>query len=143
MDLPFFVTFSVILLLGRWLPFALPPAARAVLAGAAAGPAATAKCAVTVAVAGLALLVATECSAAHQQQCPDVTMEGRALWLNLASLFLGMVLGGAAAALHPPAAAAPIVLVAVEHLAGFTETIMISTFAHDACVLLKILMLKQ
>ncbi|KAL6661605.1 hypothetical protein ACP70R_000989 [Stipagrostis hirtigluma subsp. patula] len=145
MDVPFFVAFSLILLLGRCLPFALPPAWRAVLADAAAGPASTARCAVSVAVAGLALLVSAECSGQGQrrQQCPaEVGMEARALWLNCASLFLGMALGGTAVALHPPAAAPPAVQVAVDHLAGVTETIAITALAHDVCVLLRILAVK-
>jgi hypothetical protein len=49
MDMPFFVAFSLILLLGQYLPFALPPAARAALAADT----------VSGAVAGLALLVST------------------------------------------------------------------------------------
>lgn len=151
MDVPFFVAFSAILLFARYLPFALPPAARAVLADAAAGPASTAKCAVSVAVAGLALLVSTtQCSAAsvhHQDpECSsDVAMEMRALWFNCAALFLGVILGGGAVALHhrPPTRVPPIVQVAVDHLAGVTETVAITALAHDACVLVKVFNVKQ
>jgi hypothetical protein len=144
MDVPFFVAFSVILLLGRYLPFALPANARAALAdGAAAPPARAAKCAISVAVAGLALLVsAQQCGdrpPPQQQQCPaEAAMEARALWLNSAALFLGTLLGAAAVALHPPARAPPAVEVAVEHLTRVTETIAITAFAHDLCIFLKI-----
>ncbi|RLM61473.1 hypothetical protein C2845_PM14G16130 [Panicum miliaceum] len=146
MDVPFFVAFSVILLLGRYLPFALPANARASLAnGAAAPPARAAKCAISVAVAGLALLVSsTQCVSAsgggrpQQQQCPaEAAMEARALWLNSAALFLGTLLGAASVALHLPARAPPAVEVAVEHLTGVTETIAITAFAHDLCIFLK------
>ncbi|XP_062192330.1 uncharacterized protein LOC133895827 [Phragmites australis] len=147
MDVPFFVTFSLILLLGRYLPFALPPTARAVLADNVAGPAArAAKFAVSVSFAGLTLLVSMECSGCHyqqQQQCPGVTMEGRALWLNSAALFLGMVLGGVAVALHPPAFVPPFVQVVIDHLTSVTETIATTAFAHDVCIFIKILKAKQ
>jgi hypothetical protein len=149
MDMPFFVAFSLILLLGRYLPFALPPAARAALAAdTAAGPTSTAKCAVSVAVAGLALLVSTaQCSSGQlNQQCSsDVTMEMRALWLNCASLFLGTFLGGAAVALQhrPVALVPPLVQVAVDHLAGVTETVAITALAHDTCVMVKVINVKQ
>ena len=141
MDVPFFVAFSAILLLGRYLPFALPANARAALGdGAAAAPARAAKCAISVAVAGLALLVSTQCSGRpQQQQCPaEAAMEARALWLNSAALFLGTLLGAAAVALHPPARAPPAVEVAVEHLTRVTETIAITAFAHDLCIFLRI-----
>ncbi|KAG2579199.1 uncharacterized protein LOC120679853 [Panicum virgatum] len=139
MDVPFFVAFSVILLLGRYLPFALPANARAALAdGAAAPPARAAKCAISVAVAGLALLVSTQCGG-RPQQCPaEAAMEARALWLNSAALFLGTLLAAASVALHPPARAPPAVEVAVEHLTRVTETITITAFAHDLCIFLKI-----
>ncbi|GJN03692.1 hypothetical protein PR202_ga21164 [Eleusine coracana subsp. coracana] len=155
MDVPFFVSFSLILLLARYLPFALPPAARAALADTAAGPASTAKCAVSVAVAGLALLVSTtQCSSSssgqgqhNHQECQqdEVTMEMRALWFNCAALYLGLVLGGAAVALqHRPAARVPPLLqLAVDHLAGVTETVAITALARDACVLVKVLTVKQ
>uniref|UniRef100_A0A0A8ZC05 Uncharacterized protein n=1 Tax=Arundo donax TaxID=35708 RepID=A0A0A8ZC05_ARUDO len=86
------------------------------------------------------LLVSTQCSAgggqAQPQQCPaEVAMEGRALWLNSAALFLG----SAAVALHPPARVPPFVLVAVDHLARATKTIAITAFAHDVCIFLKVL----
>ncbi|RCV31373.1 hypothetical protein SETIT_6G171600v2 [Setaria italica] len=94
MDVPFFVAFSAILLVGRYLPFALPANARAALAddGTAAPPARAAKCAISVAVAGLVLLVSVQCGSSagsggghgHQpqpRQCPAV--EARALWLKL------------------------------------------------------------
>ncbi|GJN16046.1 hypothetical protein PR202_gb02996 [Eleusine coracana subsp. coracana] len=157
MDVPFFVAFSLILLLGRYLPFALPPAVRAALVDTAAGPASTAKCAISVAVAGLALLVSTtHCSSSssssgqghhHSQECQqsEVTMEMRALWFNCAALYLGVVLGGAAVALqHRPAARVPPFLqVAVDHLAEVTETVAITALARDACVLVKVLTVKQ
>lgn len=143
MDVPFFVAFSSILLLGRYLPFALPANVRAALAdGAASLPTRTAKCAISVAVAGLVQLVSMQCSSSagsgghgHLQQCPAV--EARALWLNSAALFLGMLLLGAASvALHQRAP--PIVGVAVDHLTRVTETIAITAFAHDLCIFLKV-----
>ncbi|OEL32135.1 hypothetical protein BAE44_0006845 [Dichanthelium oligosanthes] len=140
MAVPFFVAFSGILLLGRYLPFWLPPIARAVLAPSAAGPAPTARCAVSVAVAGLALLVmSTQCSSCDRQCPAEVAMEGRALWFNSAAMFLGMVLGGVAVAMPPPhAGAPPIVPVAVDHLTWFTETVAVTAFAHDVCVFFKV-----
>ncbi|EES13965.1 hypothetical protein BDA96_07G160400 [Sorghum bicolor] len=146
MDLPFFVAFSGILLVGRYLPFALPVHARAVLAGSDDATPATraAKCAVTVAFAGLVLLVSSaQCSGGRQCQA-EVAMEGRALWFNSAALFLGMVLGGAAVALHPHARwRRPIVDVAVEHLTRFTETVAITAFAHDVCIFFKVVEMMQ
>ncbi|CAD6245401.1 unnamed protein product [Miscanthus lutarioriparius] len=151
MDLPFFVAFSGILLVGRYLPFALPVNARAVvLAGNDDVTPATraAKCAVSVAFAGLMLLVSSmqQCSGSGGQQCcpAEVAMEGRALWFNSAALFLGMVLGGAAVALHPHAQwRRPIVDVAVEHLTRFTETVTITAFAHDVCIFFKVVEMIQ
>jgi hypothetical protein len=153
MDLPFFVAFSAILVVGRYLPFALPVNARAVvLAGNDDVTPATraAKCAVSVAFAGLVLLVSSssmQCSGGQQGQqcCPaEVAMEGRALWFNSAALFLGMVLGGAAVALPPHARQRrPIVDVAVEHLTRFTETVAITAFAHDVCIFFKVVEMIQ
>jgi hypothetical protein len=146
MAVPFFVAFSGILLVGRYLPFLLPPTARAVLAPAAAGPASTAKCAVSVAVAWLALLVSSMQQCSSGDQCPtvEVVMDGRALWLNSAALFLGMVLGGVAVVRPPPhAGAAPIVAVAVDHLAMFTETITVTALAHDACIFFKVVVVEM
>ncbi|TKW10619.1 hypothetical protein SEVIR_6G177500v4 [Setaria viridis] len=148
MDVPFFVAFSAILLVGRYLPFALPANARAALAddGTAAPPARAAKCAISVAVAGLVLLVSVQCGSSagsggghgHQpqpRQCPAV--EARALWLNSAALFLGtLLLGAGSVALHPRAP--PIVVVAVDHLTRVTETIAITAFAHDLCIFFKV-----
>ncbi|KAL5232285.1 hypothetical protein ABZP36_031061 [Zizania latifolia] len=144
MDVPFFVAFTVILLLARYVPFALPPMGRAVLADNAAEPLRAAKCAVSVAVAGLTLLVVSlQYCAGELQQCPDVRVDGRALWLNCAAFFLGMVVGSVAVVLPPFAAASPFVHVAVEHLASFTETIAVTAFAHDLSIFLKIATLKQ
>ncbi|KAG8087460.1 hypothetical protein GUJ93_ZPchr0010g9668 [Zizania palustris] len=145
MDLPFFVAFTVILLLARYVPFALPPMGRAVLADNVAEPLRAAKCAVSVAVSGLVLLVVPlQCAGAGElQQCPEVRVERRALWLNCAAFFLGMVAGGVAVVLPPFAAAPPFVHVAVEHLASFTETIAVTAFAHDLRIFLKIATLKQ
>jgi hypothetical protein len=149
LDLPFVVAFSGILLVGRYLPFALPVNARAVvLAGNDDVTPATcaAKCAVSVAFAGLVLLVSSmqQCSGG-QQCCPaQVAMVGRALWFNSAALFLGMVLAGAAVALHPHARQQrPIVDVAVEHLTRFTETVAITAFAHDVCIFFKVVKMIQ
>ncbi|CAL5005892.1 unnamed protein product [Urochloa decumbens] len=142
MDVPFFVAFSGILLVGRYFPFALPANVRAALAvdTALAPPARAAKCAISVAVAGLVLLVSMQqCSSGGQlqQQCPvEVAMEPRALCLNSAALFLGTLLLGAAYVVAARAAP-PAVGVAVEHLTGVTETIAITAFAHDLCIFLK------
>ncbi|CAL5012840.1 unnamed protein product [Urochloa decumbens] len=143
MDVPFFVAFSGILLLGRYFPFALPANARAALADSdAAPPTRTAKCAISVAIAGLVLLVSMQqCSSGGQlqKQCPaEAAMEPRALCLNSAALFLGTLLLGAAYVVAARAAP-PVVGVAVEHLTGVTETIAITalTFAHDLCIFLK------
>jgi hypothetical protein len=147
MALPFFVAFSGILLVGRYLPSALPANARAVLAGNDVTPATrAAMCAVSVAFAGLVLLVSSmpQCPGGRQgqgqqRQCPaEVTTEVRALCFNSAAMFLGMVLGGAAVALDPLARRRPIVDVAVEHLTSFTETIAITAFAHDVRIFFKL-----
>jgi hypothetical protein len=149
MALPFFVAFSGILLVGRYLPSALPANARAVLAGNDVTPATrAAMCAVSVAFAGLVMLVSSmpQCPGGRQgqgqgqqRQCPaEVTTEVRALCFNSAAMFLGMVLGGAAVALDPLARRRPIVDVAVEHLTSFTETIAITAFAHDVRIFFKL-----
>ncbi|CAD6265282.1 unnamed protein product [Miscanthus lutarioriparius] len=71
-------------------------------------------------------------------------MEGRALWFNSAALFLGMVLGGGAVALHPHARRRrPVVDVAVEHLTWFTETVAITAFAHNVCIFFKVVEMMQ
>ncbi|CAL4999179.1 unnamed protein product [Urochloa decumbens] len=146
MDVPFFVAFSGILLLGRYLPFALPANARAFLAAdsAAAPPARAAKYAISVAVAGLVLLVSSmhQCSSSGSgggtaPQCPaEAAMEPRALCLNSAAMFFGTLLLGAGS-VAAARAAPPVVGVAVEHLTGVTETIAITAFAHDLCIFLK------
>ncbi|CAL5001771.1 unnamed protein product [Urochloa decumbens] len=146
MDVPFFVAFSGILLLGRYLPFALPANARAFLAAdsAAAPPARAAKYAISVAVAGLVLLVSSmhQCSSSGSgggtaPQCPaEAAMEPRALCLNSAAMFFGTLLLGAGSVVAARAAP-PVVGVAVEHLTGVTETIAITAFAHDLCIFLK------
>ncbi|CAO2163143.1 unnamed protein product [Urochloa humidicola] len=150
MDVPFFVAFSGILLLGRYLPFALPANLRAALAvdTAAAPPARAANFALSVAVAGLALLVSAmhQCSSSGsgtppQLQCPAevapaIIMEPRAVWLNSAAMFLGTLLLGAPSVVAA-ARAPPLVEVGVEHLTGVTETIAVTAFAHDLCILLK------
>uniref|UniRef100_A0A0E0LVK4 Uncharacterized protein n=1 Tax=Oryza punctata TaxID=4537 RepID=A0A0E0LVK4_ORYPU len=143
MDVPFFVAFTLIALLSRYVPFALPPMARDILADNSAEPARAAKCAVSVAVAGLMLLVSVQCGAGGEQYCPDVRVEGRALWLNCAALFLGMVVGGVAVVLPPFAAVSPLVQVMVEHLTRFTETIAVTAFAHDCCIFVKLVRLKH
>ncbi|XP_052164094.1 uncharacterized protein LOC127781209 [Oryza glaberrima] len=144
MDVPFFLAFAIIALLSRYVPFALPPMARDLLADNSAEPARAAKCAVSVAVAGLMLLVSLQCGAGGEQYCPDVRVEGRALWLNCAALFLGMVVGGVAVVVMPPlAAVSPLVQVMVEHLTRFTETIAVTAFAHDFCIFVKLVRLKQ
>ncbi|CAL5012841.1 unnamed protein product [Urochloa decumbens] len=149
MDVPFFVAFSGILLLGRYLPFALPANARAFLAAdsAAAPPARAAKYAISVAVAGLVLLVSSmhQCSSSGSgsggggtpPQCPaEAAMEPRALCLNSAAMFFGTLLLGAGSVVAA-SRAPPVVGVAVEHLTGVTETIAITAFAHDLCIFLK------
>ncbi|KAF0898761.1 hypothetical protein E2562_009366 [Oryza meyeriana var. granulata] len=143
MDVPFFVSFTLIALLSRYVPFALPPMARDLLADNSAEPARAAKCAVSVAVAGMVLLVSLQCGAGGEQYCPDIKVEGRALWLNCAALFLGMVVGGVAVVLPPFAAVSPLVQVAVEHLTMFTETIAVTAFAHDFCIFVKLVRLKH
>ncbi|KAF8769444.1 hypothetical protein HU200_006475 [Digitaria exilis] len=148
MDVPFFVAFSAILLVGRYLPFTLPVNVRDALAAdnAAAPATRAAKCAISVAVAGLVLLVSMQCSSGEHgghhrtQQCPaEVAMETRALWLNAVALFLGTLLGAVSMAMHPPARVSPVVEVVAEHLTRITETIAITAFAHDLCIFLKIL----
>ncbi|KAJ1268726.1 hypothetical protein BS78_07G157300 [Paspalum vaginatum] len=115
MDVPFFVAFSAILLLGRYLPFALP-----LLGGNDDDGDAT----------RATRLVSMQCSEdgqegrRRQHQCPaEVAMEGRALWLNSAALFLGMILG------RPPWRCTR-----THHLTRLTETIAITAFAHDVCI---------
>ncbi|CAO2202101.1 unnamed protein product [Urochloa humidicola] len=151
MDVPFFVAFSGILVIGRYLPFALPPNLRAALAAnnAAAPPARAANFALSVAVAGLALLVSSmhQCSSSGSggaggapppQQCPaeaSQAMGARALCLNSAAMFLGTLLLGAPSIVA--ARAQPVVEIAVEQLTGVTETIAITAFAHDLCIFLK------
>ncbi|EES13966.1 hypothetical protein BDA96_07G160500 [Sorghum bicolor] len=143
MDVPFFVAFSAILLVGKYLPSALPLNLRPALLAdnAARPPARAAKCAISVAVSGLALLVSM------QQQGSGgggggpagvlMMMEARVLWFNSAALFLGTQLGVVAVALHPPAA--PFVQqVAVDHLTVVTEIVAINAFAHNLCVFFKI-----
>ncbi|CAO2202106.1 unnamed protein product [Urochloa humidicola] len=144
MDVPFFVAFSGILVIGRYLPFALPPNLRAALDvdTAAAAPARAANFALSVAVAGLALLVSSMqqrsssgSSGGGTPPAPEI-MEARALWLNSAAMFLGTLLLGAPSVVA--AARAPLLVeVAVEHLTGVTETIAITAFAHDLCIFLK------
>ncbi|CAL5005890.1 unnamed protein product [Urochloa decumbens] len=150
MDVPFFVAFSGILLLGRYFPFALPANARAALASdtALAPPARAAKYAISVAVAGLVLLVSSmhQCSSSGSgsgggggtaPQCPaEAAMEPRALCLNSAAMFFGTLLLGAGSVVAARRAP-PVVGVAVEHLTGVTETIAITAFAHDLCIFLK------
>uniref|UniRef100_A0A0D9X8K7 Uncharacterized protein n=1 Tax=Leersia perrieri TaxID=77586 RepID=A0A0D9X8K7_9ORYZ len=145
MDVPFFVAFSLIVLFSRYVPFALPPMARDLLADNSAEPARAAKCAVSVAVAGMVLLVSTQCGAGGEHYCPaDVRVEARALWLNCAALFLGMALQGVAVVVTPPfAAASPLEQVAVEHLTMLTETIAVTAFAHDFCIFVKLVRWKQ
>ncbi|CAO2188461.1 unnamed protein product [Urochloa humidicola] len=142
MDVPFFVAFSGILVIGRYLPFALPPNLRAALAAdsAAAPPARAANFALSVAVAGLALLVSSMQQRSSSGSgggggTPEI-MEARALWLNSAAMFLGTLLLGAPSVVA--AARAPLLVeVAVEHLTGVTETIAITAFAHDLSIFLK------
>ncbi|XP_015696227.1 uncharacterized protein LOC107304863 [Oryza brachyantha] len=143
MDVPFFVAFTLIALLSRYVPFALPPMARDLLADNSAEPARAARCAMSVAVAGMTLLVSLQCGAGGEHYCPDIRMEGRALWLNCAALFLGVVVGGVAVVLPPFAAVSPLVQVMVEHLTGFTETIAINAFAHDFCIFVKLVRSKH
>ena len=143
MDMPFFVAFSAILLVGRYLPLNLRPALLA--DNAARPPARAAKCAISVAVSWLALLVSMQQqgsgAAAAGGRGPaagvSMMMEARALWFNSAALFLGtLLLGVVAVAPHPPA---PFVQqVAVDHLTVVTEIVAINAFAHNLCVFFKI-----
>ncbi|KAJ1268727.1 hypothetical protein BS78_07G157400 [Paspalum vaginatum] len=139
MDVPFFVAFCAIHLVGKYLPSSLPLSARAFLAdtdAASSPPARAAKCAMSVAVAGLALLVSSQ--QYGQQQCPAPAVDARALWLNSAAMFLGTLLGAVAVELHPPARVTPRAQVAVDHLTMATETVAVTALAHDLCVFLKI-----
>uniref|UniRef100_K3YKJ2 Uncharacterized protein n=1 Tax=Setaria italica TaxID=4555 RepID=K3YKJ2_SETIT len=55
---------------------------------------------------------------------------------NSAALFLGtLLLGAGSVALHPRAP--PIVVVDDDHLTRVTETIAITAFAHDLCIILQ------
>ncbi|WVZ92609.1 hypothetical protein U9M48_038658 [Paspalum notatum var. saurae] len=140
MGVPFFVAFCAIHLAGKYLPLSLPVSARAALLAetnaAASPPARAARCAMSVAVAGLALLVSAQ--QYGQRQCPAAAVDARALWLNSAAMFLGTLLAAVAVELHPPARVTPLVQVAVEHLTMATETVAVTAFAHDLCVLVKI-----
>jgi hypothetical protein len=141
MDVPFFVAFSAILLVGKYLPLALPLNLRPALLvdNAARPPARAAKCAISVAVGGLALLVSMQqqgSGAGGGGTAGAATMmEARVLWFNSAALFLRTLLGVVAAALHPPA---PFVQqVAVDHLTVVMEIVAINAFAHNLCVFFK------
>ena len=146
MDMPFFVAFSAILLVGKYLPLVLPLNMRPALLAdnAARPPARAAKCAISVAVSWLALLVSMQQqgsgAAAAGGRGPaagvSMMMEARALWYNSAALFLGTLLGVVVVALHPPA---PFVQqVAVDHLTVVTEIVAINAFAVNLCVFFKI-----
>lgn len=135
----FFVAFTAILLVSRYLPLALPLNRRLLLADNAATPAArTAKCAVSVAIGGLSLLVSMQSSGGGGG---PVAMGAKVLWFNFAALFLGTLLLVAfavapAAARFPP----PFVQMAIEHLAVATELVAINAFAHNLCAFLKMFM---